>query len=50
MSDLDNKAASLTKKLNEGKARLAMKQKGVDVCVLMDCTGSMVRSISSVLK
>jgi hypothetical protein len=35
-------AAELARQVEERRARLEFKERGVDVCIMMDCTGSMV--------
>lgn len=35
--------AELERQLAQKKAALEFKQRGVDICIMMDCTGSMVR-------
>ncbi|KAL4425302.1 hypothetical protein ABPG75_009318 [Micractinium tetrahymenae] len=41
-------SATLERQIREAKERLAITQRGVDVCIVMDCTGSMSNCIGAV--
>ncbi|EFN51874.1 hypothetical protein CHLNCDRAFT_139790 [Chlorella variabilis] len=48
LASLSLTSADLQRQVELRKAHLAVKQRGVDICVMVDCTGSMGRCIAAV--